>query len=94
MTVGQEGNARLGVQGQGLQVVEDDGQAQDREVDLADDGSAGRVTRLLRSDAFAFPTAVAVSGGRLLVVNGQLDQMGGQPRLPFTVAVVAIPETW
>jgi sugar lactone lactonase YvrE len=63
-------------------------------VDLADDGSAGRVTRLLRSDAFAFPTAVAVSGGRLLVVNGQLDQMGGHPRLPFTVAAVAIPETW
>jgi sugar lactone lactonase YvrE len=63
-------------------------------VDLADDGSAGRVVRLLRSDAFAFPTAVAVSGRRLLVVNGQLDQMGGQPRLPFTVAVVAIPEAW
>jgi hypothetical protein len=58
-------------------------------VDLADDGSAGRVTRLLRSDAFAFPTAVTVSGRRLLAVNGQLDQMGGQPRLPFTVAVVA-----
>jgi superoxide dismutase, Cu-Zn family len=63
-------------------------------VDLADDGSAGRVSRLLRSDAFAFPTAVAVSGGRLLVVNSQLDQMGGHPRLPFTVAAVAIPETW
>ena len=63
-------------------------------IELADDGSAGRVTRLLRSDAFAFPTAVAVSGDRLLVVNGQLDQMGSQPRLPFTVAVVAIPETW
>jgi superoxide dismutase, Cu-Zn family len=61
-------------------------------VDLADDGSAGRVTGLLRSDAFAFPTAVAVSGRRLLVVNGQLDKMGGQPRLPFTVAAVAIPE--
>ncbi len=62
--------------------------------DLADDGSAGQVTGLLRSDAFAFPTAVAVSGGRLLVVNSQLDRMGGRPRVPFTVVAVAIPETW
>ena len=28
---------------------------------LADDGSAGQVTVLLRSDAFRFPTAVAVA---------------------------------
>jgi superoxide dismutase, Cu-Zn family len=62
-------------------------------VDLAGDGSAGRVSGLLKSDAFAFPTAVAVSGRRLLVVNSQLDKMGGHPRLPFTVAAVAIPET-
>ena len=62
--------------------------------DLADDGSAGRVSKLLRSDAFAFPTAVAVSGARLLVVNSQLDRMSSCPRPPFTVAVVAIPETW
>jgi len=62
--------------------------------DLAEDGSAARVHTILRSDAFAFPTAVAVSGGRLLVVNGQLDKMGGRPRLPFTVLAVAIPETW
>jgi hypothetical protein len=48
----------------------------------------------VRSDAFAFPTAVAVSGGRLLVVNGQLDKMGGRPRLPFTVLALAIPGTW
>jgi Cu-Zn family superoxide dismutase len=61
---------------------------------LADDGSAGQVHTVLSSGAFAFPTAVAVSGDRLLVVNSQLDQMGGHPRLPFTVAVVAIPETW
>jgi superoxide dismutase, Cu-Zn family len=61
---------------------------------LAEDGSTGRVHTVLRSGAFAFPTAVAVSGGRLLVVNGQLDKMGGQPRLPFTVLAVALPETW
>lgn len=58
-------------------------------VELADDGSAGRVQSRIRSDAFAFPTAIAVVEDRLLVVNGQLDKMGGQPNLPFTV--VAIP---
>lgn len=61
---------------------------------LAEDGSAGRVHTVLRSGAFAFPTAVAVSRGRLLVVNGQLDKMGGRPKLPFTVVAIAIPETW
>ena len=60
---------------------------------LAEDGTEGRVHTIVRSEAFAFPTAVAVSGGRLLVVNGQLDKMGGHPRLPFTVIAVAIPET-
>ena len=59
---------------------------------LAEDGAQGRVHTIVRSEAFAFPTAVAVSGGRLLVVNGQLDKMGGHPRLPFTVVAVAIPE--
>ena len=58
-------------------------------IDLAADGSTGRVRRRLRSDAFAFPTAVAISAGRLLVVNGQLDKMGGAPELPFTVASVS-----
>jgi Cu-Zn family superoxide dismutase len=58
-------------------------------IDLADDGSNGRVRALLRSPAFAFPTAIAVRGDRLLVVNAQLDRMGASPQLPFTV--VAIP---
>jgi hypothetical protein len=58
-------------------------------IDLAEDGATGSVRTILRSDAFAFPTAVAVHDDRLLVVNGQLDEMGGSPRLPFTV--VAIP---
>ena len=58
-------------------------------IELKGDGSSGRVRRRLRGDAFAFPTAVAVSAERLLVVNGQLDKMGGAPELPFTV--VAVP---
>jgi sugar lactone lactonase YvrE len=61
---------------------------------LAGDGSAGAVRTVLRSAVFAFPTAVAVRGSELLVVNGQLDRMGGRPRLPFTVLAVALPEAW
>jgi hypothetical protein len=57
-------------------------------VDLAEDGSAGMVTAMLRSDAFAFPTAIALRNEHLLVVNGQLDQMGGTPILPFTVVMM------
>jgi hypothetical protein len=60
-------------------------------VELEDDGAAGRVIRILRSNAFAFPTAIAVRDQRLLVVNGQLDRMSDGPRLPFTV--VAVPAT-
>ena len=59
--------------------------------DLADDGSAGRVHTILRCEEFAFPSAVALADGRLLVVNSQLDRMGGQPRLPFTVLAIALP---
>lgn len=60
-------------------------------VDLADDGATGKVRAVMTSGAFAFPTAIAITGNRLLVVNAQLDKMGGTPRLPFTVAAVAFP---
>jgi superoxide dismutase, Cu-Zn family len=61
-------------------------------VELADDGSAGRVSAHVHCDEFAFPTAVAVRHGQLLVVNGQLDKMGDKPDLPFTVTVLDIPK--
>jgi Cu-Zn family superoxide dismutase len=57
-------------------------------IDLSRDGAAGTVARVLRGDAFRFPTAVAAHGDRLLVVNGQLDRMGSTPELPFTVVAV------
>jgi hypothetical protein len=57
-------------------------------VDLADDGANGSVRTLLRSDAFAFPTAIAVRDEQLLIVNGQLDKMGAGPHLPFTVVTI------
>jgi sugar lactone lactonase YvrE len=59
--------------------------------DLAPNGSSARVRHVLSSDAFAFPTAVAIRDDRLLVVNGQLDKMGGRPSLPFTVTAIAAP---
>jgi hypothetical protein len=59
--------------------------------ELSPDGANATVQSVLRSDAFAFPTAVAVRGDELLVVNGQLDKMGGSPALPFTVVAVALP---
>jgi Cu-Zn family superoxide dismutase len=55
---------------------------------LEQDGAAGRVKTILRSDAFAFPTAIAVRDDRLLVVNSQLDKMGRAPQLPFTVVAI------
>jgi hypothetical protein len=57
-------------------------------VELETDGAAGRVRSILGSDAFAFPTAIAIRDERLLVVNGQLDKMSRAPRLPFTVVAI------
>lgn len=57
-------------------------------IDLADDGATGSLVSTLVSDGFAFPTAVAVAARRLLVVNGQLDKMGSEPQLPFTVVTI------
>jgi superoxide dismutase, Cu-Zn family len=57
-------------------------------VELEKDGAAGTVRTILRSDAFAFPTAIAVRDERLLVVNSQLDKMGRAPQLPFTVVAI------
>jgi Cu-Zn family superoxide dismutase len=61
-------------------------------IDLADDGSSAHVRMVIKSAAFAFPTAVAQRPDDLLVVNSQLDRMGGTPRLPFTVIAIAAPE--
>ncbi len=61
-------------------------------LELSPDGARGRVDRLRTCEVFAFPTAVAVRGDQLLVVNSQLDKMGGGPRLPFTVVAVDAKE--
>lgn len=45
----------------------------------------------ITSPRFRFPTTVAVSGPRLLVVNSQFGARGGEPVLPFTVSGVRRP---
>jgi Cu-Zn family superoxide dismutase len=60
-------------------------------VELAPDGGAGEVRTLLSSEDFAFPTAMAVAGDRLLVVNAQLDKMESEPQLPFSVIAIPAP---
>jgi sugar lactone lactonase YvrE len=61
-------------------------------IELAQDGSSGRLRTTLTSDAFDFPTAIAVRCDGLLVVNGQLDRIAATPQLPFTVVLIAPPE--
>jgi Cu-Zn family superoxide dismutase len=57
-------------------------------VELSEDGASGQVRSMIRSEAFAFPTAIAVRNDRLLVLNAQLDKMGSTPLLPFTVIAI------
>jgi Cu-Zn family superoxide dismutase len=51
---------------------------------LEPDWGAAVVESTVENDAFAFPTALAVLRGRLLVTNSQLNA-GQSPKLPFTV---------
>jgi len=60
-------------------------------IDLSADGGSGAVRGFVRSPDFRFPTAVAVAGDGLWVVNGQLDRLGGTPDLPFTIATIPTP---
>ncbi|MGU3435844.1 SMP-30/gluconolactonase/LRE family protein [Actinomycetes bacterium M1A6_2h] len=57
-------------------------------IDLADDGSTGRMTGEITDPSFAYPTTVASVGDQLLVVNSQFDKRGGTPVEPFTVSGV------
>nr|WP_296776020.1 superoxide dismutase [Rhodococcus sp. (in: high G+C Gram-positive bacteria)] len=59
-------------------------------VDLSEDGRSGRVLADITDPSFAYPTTVAVTEDRLLVVNSQFDKRGGEPVEPFTVS--SIPE--
>lgn len=51
----------------------------------------GRVVEQVTHESFMFPTTAALDRGRLLVVNSQFDQRGGDPVEPFTVSSVKRP---
>jgi sugar lactone lactonase YvrE len=51
----------------------------------------GEVGEPFSDPSFAFPTTLAKTDGRLLVVNSQFDKQEGEPELPFTVSSVEVP---
>jgi sugar lactone lactonase YvrE len=63
-------------------------------VSLSSDFRSGKVLSNAANTRFGFPTAIAVDGDALLVVNAQLDSLapGKSPSLPFTVTRVAITD--
>jgi len=60
-------------------------------VELAEDLASGEVVEEITDETFDYPTTVAEQGGRLLVVNSQLDREGGDADEPFTVSAVPFP---
>jgi Cu-Zn family superoxide dismutase len=60
-------------------------------VELSGDYTSGKVGEPFTDPSFAFPTTIAKTDGRLLVVNSQFDKQEGEAELPFTVSSVEIP---
>jgi Cu-Zn family superoxide dismutase len=60
-------------------------------VKLSGDYISGEVGEPFTDPSFAFPTIIAKTDGRLLVVNSQFDKREGEPELPFTVSSVEVP---
>lgn len=62
-------------------------------VELFGDYSSGSAGEPVTSDAFMYPTTVALADGRLLAVNSQFDarDSGTDPELPFSVVGVELP---
>ena len=60
-------------------------------VKLSGDYVSGEVGEPFTDPSFAFPTTIAKTDGRLLVVNSQFDKQEGEPELPFTVSSVEVP---
>jgi sugar lactone lactonase YvrE len=60
-------------------------------VKLSTDYISGEVGEPFTDPSFAFPTTIAKTDGRLLVVNSQFDKREGEPELPFTVSSVEVP---
>jgi sugar lactone lactonase YvrE len=60
-------------------------------VELSGEYISGEVGEPFTDPSFAFPTTLAKTDGRLLVVNSQFDKQEGEPELPFTVSSVEVP---
>ena len=60
-------------------------------VKLSDEYISGEVGEPFTDPSFAFPTTIAKTDDRLLVVNSQFDKREGEPELPFTVSSVEVP---
>jgi sugar lactone lactonase YvrE len=60
-------------------------------VKLSGEYISGAVGEPFSDPSFAFPTTIAKTDGRLLVVNSQFDKQEGEPELPFTVSSVEVP---
>jgi sugar lactone lactonase YvrE len=60
-------------------------------VELSGEYIKGEVGEPFTDPSFAFPTTIAKTDGRLLVVNSQFDKQEGEPELPFTVSSVEVP---
>jgi sugar lactone lactonase YvrE len=60
-------------------------------VELSGGYTSGKVGESFTDPSFAFPTTIAKTDGRLLVVNSQFDRQEAGPELPFTVSSVEIP---
>lgn len=57
-------------------------------IELSDDLRQGEVVEEITDDSFAFPTTIAEQGGRIYVVNSQLDRPPSSTDTPFTVSVL------
>jgi Cu-Zn family superoxide dismutase len=60
-------------------------------VELSGEYIKGEVGEPFTDPSFAFPTTIAKTDGRFLVVNSQFDKQEGDPELPFTVSSVEVP---
>ena len=61
------------------------------EVKLSPAYRRGRTVSSTTDESFRFPTTAAIGGDRLLLVNSQFDQRGGDPVEPFTVSAIPLP---
>ena len=79
----------MALAGRSLYVV--NGTRRVTELRMSKDWLRATVRRQITSPRFRFPTTLAVTRKRLLVVNSQFDQRGRSPVLPFTVAAIRRP---